>query len=98
VAFILGLFIAMLFVDIFQCHPVPYVYDLSIKGETCIDPGGFYVSTAALNLFHRSGGLVDPGHHHLVTANADPAKTCHLYYSVPGWSVSPTSPEDFRDL
>ncbi|KAJ6039160.1 hypothetical protein N7499_003021 [Penicillium canescens] len=49
-AFIVGLFIATLFVDIFQCRPIAYVYDMSIPGGTCIDQGGFYVSTAALNL------------------------------------------------
>ncbi|KAJ6157574.1 hypothetical protein N7470_005166 [Penicillium chermesinum] len=50
-AIVVGLFIAVLFVDIFQCHPVAYVYDLSIPGGTCIAQGAFYVSTAALNLF-----------------------------------------------
>ncbi|KAJ6098343.1 hypothetical protein N7499_002717 [Penicillium canescens] len=49
-AFVVGLFIATLFVDIFQCRPVAYVYDMSIPGGTCINQGGFYVSTAALNL------------------------------------------------
>jgi hypothetical protein len=49
-AFVVGLFIATLFVDIFQCRPIAYVYDMSIPGGTCIDQGGFYVSTAALNL------------------------------------------------
>ncbi|KAJ6018380.1 hypothetical protein N7499_003694 [Penicillium canescens] len=49
-AFVVGLFIATLMVDIFQCRPVAYVYDMSIPGGTCIDQGGFYVSTAALNL------------------------------------------------
>ncbi|KAJ6018999.1 hypothetical protein N7522_001066 [Penicillium canescens] len=49
-AFIVGLFIATLFVDIFQCRPIAYVYDMSIPDGTCIDQGGFYVSTAALNL------------------------------------------------
>ncbi|KAJ5153174.1 uncharacterized protein N7482_009652 [Penicillium canariense] len=48
---VIGLFIAVLFVDIFQCHPVAYVYDLSIVGGKCIEQGNFYVSTAALNLF-----------------------------------------------
>lgn len=50
-AIVIGLFITVLFVDIFQCHPVAYVYDLSIAGGKCIDQGAFYVSTAALNLF-----------------------------------------------
>jgi hypothetical protein len=50
-AFVFGLFIATLFVDIFQCRPVAYVYDMSIAGGTCINQGDFYVSTAALNLF-----------------------------------------------
>ena len=49
--FVIGLFLAVLFVDIFQCRPVAYVYDTSIPGGQCIDQGGFYVSTAALNLF-----------------------------------------------
>ncbi|KAB8070778.1 hypothetical protein BDV29DRAFT_197823 [Aspergillus leporis] len=49
--FTVCLFFAVLFVDIFQCSPVAYVYDLSIPGGTCIDQGAFYVSTAALNLF-----------------------------------------------
>lgn len=51
VAVVISLFITVLFVDIFQCHPVSYVYDLSIPGGKCIDQGAFYVSTAALNLF-----------------------------------------------
>lgn len=50
-AFVVGLFVATLFVDIFQCTPVAYVYDFTIVGGKCIDQGGFYVSTAALNLF-----------------------------------------------
>jgi hypothetical protein len=49
-AFIILLFVAVLFVDIFQCNPVAYVYDMSIPGK-CIQQGAFYVSTAALNLF-----------------------------------------------
>ncbi|KAJ5692323.1 hypothetical protein N7462_001746 [Penicillium macrosclerotiorum] len=48
---VVGLFIAVLFVDIFQCNPVAYVYDTSIQGGTCIEQGSFYVSSAALNLF-----------------------------------------------
>lgn len=48
---VIGLFLAVLFVDIFQCTPIAYVYDTSIPGGKCIDQGGFYVSTAALNLF-----------------------------------------------
>ncbi|KAJ5538181.1 hypothetical protein N7513_006132 [Penicillium frequentans] len=48
---IASLFIAVLFVDIFQCHPITYNWDLTIKGGKCIDQGAFYVSTAALNLF-----------------------------------------------
>ncbi|KAJ5469714.1 hypothetical protein N7539_009332 [Penicillium diatomitis] len=47
---VVGLFVAVLFVDIFQCQPVAYVYDSSIEGK-CIAQGVFYVSTAALNLF-----------------------------------------------
>lgn len=50
-AVVIGLFVAVLFVDIFQCHPIAYVYDLSIPGGKCIDQGAFYVSTAAINLF-----------------------------------------------
>jgi hypothetical protein len=50
-AVVIGLFLAVLFVDIFQCQPVAYVYDFSISGGKCIDQGAFYVSTAALNLF-----------------------------------------------
>ncbi|KAJ5998986.1 hypothetical protein N7451_006796 [Penicillium sp. IBT 35674x] len=48
---ITALFIAVLFVDIFQCHPIAYNWDLTIKDGKCIDQGAFYVSTAALNLF-----------------------------------------------
>ncbi|OOQ85092.1 hypothetical protein PEBR_31330 [Penicillium brasilianum] len=51
IAFVIGLFVAVLFVDIFQCQPVAYVYDMSIPGGKCIAQGKFYVSTAALNLF-----------------------------------------------
>ncbi|KAJ5111066.1 hypothetical protein N7532_001601 [Penicillium argentinense] len=51
IGIVVGLFLAVLFVDIFQCQPVQYVYDLSIEDGKCIDQGGFYVSTAALNLF-----------------------------------------------
>ncbi|KAE8145762.1 hypothetical protein BDV25DRAFT_170263 [Aspergillus avenaceus] len=50
-AFTIALFFAVLFVDIFQCSPVAYVYDQSISGGQCINQGAFYVSTAALNLF-----------------------------------------------
>ncbi|KAJ5248351.1 hypothetical protein N7497_008412 [Penicillium chrysogenum] len=48
---VISLFIAVLFVDIFQCHPVQYVYDTTIPGGKCINQGAFFVSTAALNLF-----------------------------------------------
>lgn len=51
VTIVVGLFIATLFVDIFQCTPVAYVYDFTIPGGKCIDQGAFYVSTAAVNLF-----------------------------------------------
>ncbi|KAJ5726289.1 uncharacterized protein N7483_007646 [Penicillium malachiteum] len=47
---VIGLFTAVLFVDIFQCLPIRYNWDLSIDGK-CIQQGAFYVSTAALNLF-----------------------------------------------
>ncbi|KAL4897523.1 hypothetical protein BDV59DRAFT_167930 [Aspergillus ambiguus] len=46
-----GLFLAVLFVDLFQCWPVAFVYDKTIAGGTCIAQGAFYVATAALNLF-----------------------------------------------
>ncbi|CAG7918222.1 unnamed protein product [Penicillium olsonii] len=49
-ATVITLCLAVLFVDIFQCTPVAYVYDMSIPGGKCIDQGAFYVSTAALNL------------------------------------------------
>ncbi|EPS26843.1 hypothetical protein PDE_01782 [Penicillium oxalicum 114-2] len=49
-AFVIGLFVTVLFVDIFQCRPVARVYDFSLQGS-CINQGVFYVSTAALNLF-----------------------------------------------
>ncbi|KAJ5306330.1 hypothetical protein PENANT_c017G02184 [Penicillium antarcticum] len=49
-AVVVGLFAAVLLVDIFQCHPVAYVYDQTIPGGKCINQGAFYVSTAALNL------------------------------------------------
>ncbi|KAJ6178969.1 hypothetical protein N7519_009430 [Penicillium mononematosum] len=48
---VISLFIAILFVDIFQCRPVQYVYDMSIPGGKCINQGAFFVSTAAINLF-----------------------------------------------
>ncbi|CAI7578587.1 unnamed protein product [Penicillium glandicola] len=50
-AMVIILFITVLLVDIFQCHPVQYVYDTTITGGKCINRGAFYVSTAALNLF-----------------------------------------------
>ena len=50
-AVVISLFITVLLVDIFQCHPVAYVYDTTIPGGRCINQGAFYVSTAALNLF-----------------------------------------------
>lgn len=50
-AIVTSLFISVLFVDIFQCSPVAYVYDFSIPGGKCINQGAFYVSTAAINLF-----------------------------------------------
>lgn len=46
-----SLFITVLFVDIFQCSPVAYIYDMTIPGGKCINQAAFYVSTAALNLF-----------------------------------------------
>ncbi|KAL5361293.1 hypothetical protein BJX96DRAFT_82992 [Aspergillus floccosus] len=46
-----GLFVSVLFVDLFQCWPVAYVYDKSITNGKCIRQGTFYVATAALNLF-----------------------------------------------
>ncbi|RAH53755.1 hypothetical protein BO85DRAFT_462778 [Aspergillus piperis CBS 112811] len=46
-----ALFIAVLVVDIFQCSPVAYVYDLSISNGSCINQGAFYVATAATYLF-----------------------------------------------
>ncbi|OJI88361.1 hypothetical protein ASPTUDRAFT_195907 [Aspergillus tubingensis CBS 134.48] len=46
-----ALFIAVLFVDIFQCSPVTYVYDFSIPNGSCINQGAFYVATAATYLF-----------------------------------------------
>lgn len=49
-ATVITLCLAVLLVDIFQCTPVAYVYDMSIPGGKCIDQGAFYVSTAALNL------------------------------------------------
>ncbi|RAH78612.1 hypothetical protein BO86DRAFT_290436, partial [Aspergillus japonicus CBS 114.51] len=45
------LFLAVLFVDIFQCHPIAYVYDISLANGKCINQGAFYVATAAINLF-----------------------------------------------
>lgn len=48
-AVVIALFVAVLLVDIFQCHPVPYFYDKTISGH-CINQGAFYISTAALNL------------------------------------------------
>lgn len=45
-----ALFVAVLFVDIFQCSPVAYVYDLSIPNGSCINQGAFYVATAAIYL------------------------------------------------
>jgi hypothetical protein len=50
-AVVIGLFAAVLLVDIFQCQPIAYVYDMSIPGGKCINQGAFYVSTAALNIF-----------------------------------------------
>ncbi|PYI06944.1 hypothetical protein BO78DRAFT_444419 [Aspergillus sclerotiicarbonarius CBS 121057] len=50
-AITVALFVAVLFVDIFQCSPVAYVYDLSIPNGSCINQGAFYVATAAIYLF-----------------------------------------------
>ncbi|KGO77365.1 Aldehyde dehydrogenase, N-terminal [Penicillium italicum] len=50
-AVVTSLFMTVLLVDIFQCNPVAYVYDMTIPGGKCINQGAFYVSTAALNLF-----------------------------------------------
>ncbi|KAJ5780428.1 hypothetical protein N7457_005588 [Penicillium paradoxum] len=46
---VIGLFIAVLLVDIFQCNPVSYVYDKSIQGS-CINQSAFFIATAAVNL------------------------------------------------
>ena len=50
-AVVISLFIAVLFVDIFQCNPIAFNWDMTIKDGKCINQGAFYVSTAALNLF-----------------------------------------------
>jgi hypothetical protein len=49
--FTLTLMIATLITDLFQCHPVPFVYDKTIPGGTCINQGAFYVATAVLTIF-----------------------------------------------
>ncbi|KAL1962677.1 hypothetical protein VTN77DRAFT_9311 [Rasamsonia byssochlamydoides] len=43
--------IAILLADLFQCHPVAFVYDKTIPGGTCINQGAFYVSTAVMTIF-----------------------------------------------
>ncbi|KAL1980808.1 hypothetical protein VTN96DRAFT_3503 [Rasamsonia emersonii] len=43
--------IAILLADLFQCHPVRFVFDKTIPGGTCINQGAFYVSTAVMTIF-----------------------------------------------
>ncbi|KAL7275791.1 hypothetical protein RUND412_001244 [Rhizina undulata] len=44
-----GLTISITLADLFQCTPLPYVYDKTIRGR-CINNGAFFVSTAAINI------------------------------------------------
>ncbi|EAW09305.1 uncharacterized protein ACLA_035080 [Aspergillus clavatus NRRL 1] len=54
------LFVIVLFIDIFQCTPVAYLFDPTIEGGSCIHQAAFYVSTAATNLFTDLLVLVIP--------------------------------------
>lgn len=50
-AFNLALMVAIFLVVIFQCNPIAYNWDLSIKNGHCIHRGTFYMATAALTIF-----------------------------------------------
>ncbi|PWY73067.1 hypothetical protein BO70DRAFT_413827 [Aspergillus heteromorphus CBS 117.55] len=50
IAVTIALFLAVIGADVFQCHPVAYVYDMSIPSGTCINQGAFYVASAVTNL------------------------------------------------
>jgi hypothetical protein len=38
------------FACMFQCQPIPYFWDKTIPGGSCVNMGAFYVSTAALTI------------------------------------------------
>lgn len=44
------LMVAIIIVVIFQCSPIPFVYDTTIKGGHCIQQGAFYVATASITI------------------------------------------------
>lgn len=46
-----GLAISVLFTTVFQCTPVAFEWDKSIKGGHCIDAPLFFVLSAAINIF-----------------------------------------------
>ena len=56
----IGLFIAVLFADLFQCTPVAYFWDHSIPGGHCFNQGGFYFSTAGIAVLGDVWILVMP--------------------------------------
>jgi hypothetical protein len=43
--------IAIFIIVIFQCTPIKYNWDLSIKDGHCIQQGAFYVATSTVTLF-----------------------------------------------
>ncbi|KAF8459736.1 hypothetical protein BDZ91DRAFT_461176 [Kalaharituber pfeilii] len=49
IAFVTGMGVASLLVNIFQCTPVAYTWDLSLNG-TCIHRNSFYYAHAVLNI------------------------------------------------
>ena len=49
-AVVLLYFIACLLVAIFECNPVPFYWDKSIKGGSCIDQNQFYRWNGVANL------------------------------------------------
>lgn len=59
-AFVVALAISIFFSDLFQCTPIAFFWDKSIKGGFCINGVAFYFSTAGLSTFSDLWILVMP--------------------------------------
>ena len=48
--FVFGVSVGSMFAITFQCHPIAFAWDLSIKG-TCMHRNAYYYANSALNIF-----------------------------------------------